>query len=129
MITSVDIYNFKNIRNLRIELEPLTVFVGANGSGKTSALEAIDLAVDAAHSTPERVFAGERHCDWLYTRGGEGDLNDHVSEPGRRIHDHGSPYVARLISRWRLNSPTQNPSGIDHEQAIHGERRQTGAES
>ena len=60
---------------MSIELERLTVFVGANGSGKTSVLEAIDLAVRAATSSPEKVFGYERHCDWLYTRGGEGDLS------------------------------------------------------
>jgi predicted ATPase len=99
MITSVAIDNFKNIRHQRIGLEPLTVFVGPNGSGKTSVLEAIDLAGRAATGKPtsvigsdgnydplesilaglrslsEKVFVSERHCDWLYTRGGHGNLS------------------------------------------------------
>jgi predicted ATPase len=74
MIHAVRIQNFKNLRNQGIELEPLTVFVGANGSGKTSVLEAIHLAVRAATSTPRQAFARERHCDWLYTRGGREEL-------------------------------------------------------
>ena len=45
MIHSLEIHNFKNLRNLEMDLEPLTVLVGANGSGKTSVLEAIHLAV------------------------------------------------------------------------------------
>jgi predicted ATPase len=44
MLTSVEITNFKSIRHQKIDLERLTVFVGANGSGKTSVLEAIELA-------------------------------------------------------------------------------------
>jgi predicted ATPase len=75
MITSVHVQNFKNLRDQRIDLERLTVFVGANGSGKTSVLEAIDLAVRATNSDIKTVFAKERHCDWVYTRGGEGDLS------------------------------------------------------
>ena len=47
MIRTVKIQNFKNILDQRIELDHLTVFVGANGSGKTSVLEAIDLVVNA----------------------------------------------------------------------------------
>jgi len=39
----VMIKNFKCINELLIELSPLTVFVGPNGSGKTSILEAIAL--------------------------------------------------------------------------------------
>lgn len=81
MIRSVEIANFKNIRHQRIELERLTVFVGANGSGKTSVLEGIHLAVRAAapkpgapRGRPERVFGWQRHCDWLYSRGGSGDM-------------------------------------------------------
>ena len=82
MINSVELINFKNIRHQRIDLERLTVFVGANASGKTSVLEAIHYAVTAAlrgrrsrRQNPHRVFRSERHCDWLYTRGGSGDMS------------------------------------------------------
>jgi predicted ATPase len=75
MITSVEIQNLKKLRKLEMDLGSLTVLVGANGSGKTSVLEAIDLAVRAMTGTPQAVFAKERHCDWLYTRGGEGGLS------------------------------------------------------
>jgi predicted ATPase len=75
MITSVTIQNFKNLRHLEVGLGPLTVFVGPNASGKTSVLEAVHLAVIAATGEPDQVFRYERHCDWLYTRGGSGDLS------------------------------------------------------
>jgi len=87
MLKSVELTNFKNIRHQKIDLERLTVFVGANASGKTSVLDAVHLAVRAVspHTTkreptvwkarPERIFGWERHCDWLYTRGGTGDLS------------------------------------------------------
>jgi predicted ATPase len=91
MINAVELVNFKNFRRQRVELGRFTVFVGANGSGKTSVLEAVDLAVRAARPIlsikregdrkiterrprPERVFRGDRHCDWLYCRGGAGAL-------------------------------------------------------
>ena len=79
MLSSVEIRNFKNIRHQRIELEPLTVFVGPNASGKTSVLEAIHLAVQAVRDRNakliSKLFSGEYHCDWLYSRGGTGDMS------------------------------------------------------
>ena len=75
MIHKVHIQNFKSLRDVSVELERFTVFVGANGSGKTSVLEAIHNAVRAASGDPQKVFAHERHGDWIYTRGGVGDLS------------------------------------------------------
>lgn len=42
-ITPVSIKNFKCLRDVTVNLEPFSVFVGANGSGKTSFLQALDL--------------------------------------------------------------------------------------
>ena len=52
MITSVHVQNFKNLRDQTITLDRFTVFVGANGSGKTSVLDAIHLAIRAAVGDP-----------------------------------------------------------------------------
>lgn len=41
MITQATIQNFKCLRSLTVNLEPFTVFVGANGSGKTALLQSI----------------------------------------------------------------------------------------
>lgn len=75
MIKSITIDNFKNIRHAKIDFEPLTVLVGANASGKTSVLEAVQLAVRSALGKPENVFDGDCHCDWLYTRGATSTLS------------------------------------------------------
>ena len=64
MISIVTVQNFKNLRDITVDLEPLTVFVGANGSGKTSVLDAVNYASLAATGAPEKVFTGNRHCDY-----------------------------------------------------------------
>src|SRR5262245_52834625 len=43
MISNVAIKHFKCLRNVEIELERFTVFVGPNASGKSSILQALDL--------------------------------------------------------------------------------------
>jgi energy-coupling factor transporter ATP-binding protein EcfA2 len=75
MIQQVSFKNYKCLRDVTINLEPFTVFVGANGSGKTSVLSGIHNAVRAVTGDPQKVFAHERHGDWLYARGGVGDLS------------------------------------------------------
>lgn len=98
MITSVTIQNLKNLRYLETDLEPLTVFVGPNASGKTTVLQAIHWAVEAVRprkdaplGRPEKVFGYDRHPDWLYTRGGSGDLSIACQTPGGDFSISASP--------------------------------------
>lgn len=57
MIKKIKIENFKSIKNLEIELAPLTIFVGPNGSGKTSILQAIALMSQASTSNFSLISA------------------------------------------------------------------------
>ena len=78
MIRAVTIKNFKNIQDQRIELERLTVFVGLNGCGKTSVLEAVNWAIQGLPNSQGFAFSlspQNSRLDWLYTRGGSGPLS------------------------------------------------------
>lgn len=55
MIESVTIKNFKCLRDVTIKLEPFTIFVGANGSGKTSILQALDLLCRTFRTQPQQL--------------------------------------------------------------------------
>lgn len=82
MITSIELKNFKSFREAKIDLERFTVFVGANASGKTSVLEAVEIAAlvfgdkptDKKSISPGDVFSGRRHPAWLMTRNMEDRL-------------------------------------------------------
>ncbi len=82
MIHSVEIENFKNIRHQKIDLERLTVFVGPNGCGKTSVLQAIHRAMQAVATTDSRHHQWWKDrpgpwplsLDWIRTRGTSGEL-------------------------------------------------------
>lgn len=91
MIHKVHIQNFKCLRDVSVELEQFTVFVGTNGSGKTSVLEAMHQAVRAATGDPQKVFAHERHGDWVYTRGGVGDLSIRCETAGGEFGIEATP--------------------------------------
>ena len=91
MIHGVRIQNFKCLRDVSVKLERFTVFVGANGSGKTSILEAIHIAVEAATGDPQKVVTHERHGDWVYTRGGVGDLSIRCETAGGDLSLEATP--------------------------------------
>ncbi|MGL4420141.1 MAG: AAA family ATPase [Gemmataceae bacterium] len=91
MIQQVSIKNFKCLRDVTVNLERFTVFVGANGSGKTSILSAVHNAVRAATGDPQKVFSHERHGDWVYTRGGLGDLSINCRTEGGEFRVEATP--------------------------------------
>lgn len=74
MIRCVTIKNFKCLRDVTVNLEPFTVFVGTNGSGKTSFLQALDLMCRAFRSQPAQLN-GEFQQNRSYGTTGEVELS------------------------------------------------------
>jgi hypothetical protein len=54
MISKIKIGNFKSIKDLELELAPLTIFVGPNASGKSNVLESIAVLAQTA-SLDQRI--------------------------------------------------------------------------
>ena len=66
MLSRLDIQNFKAFGDhVRFDLRPLTILMGANGSGKTAALEAIGLLSQSTPSSqqPPQFRWRDRHVD------------------------------------------------------------------
>lgn len=61
LIDKVRIYNFRSLKKCSITLEPVTLLIGANDSGKTSFLKALNLVLGAGQKriTPEDFYIGE----------------------------------------------------------------------
>ena len=57
MIASIAFYNFKALRSTRIALTPFNLVIGANGSGKTSLLEAVGRLGGLARMTNDSIPA------------------------------------------------------------------------
>lgn len=57
MITSVSLKNFKCFEEVKVDLEPFTVLIGPNDSGKTSFVEAIELLFKTSNQDLQTVFA------------------------------------------------------------------------
>ncbi len=96
----------------------MKVIFGSNGIGKTSVLEAIDLGVRAVISARTKVFREERHCDWVYTRGGNGNLSIAFETEGGSFSvtatppSNFTPSESNLLGKgsWKVNVvPSKSP--------------------
>lgn len=67
MIEKVEISNFKNIAQIALPLERINVLIGANNSGKSSILQAIQFAVSVAQTTNFESSRWNRHSHRLPT--------------------------------------------------------------
>jgi predicted ATPase len=81
MIDAVRFRNFRALEDLTLELGPLTVLVGPNGCGKTSALEGLTrtalAAADRTHRTTGDASIEVRQGDrWLWRAGTTGPQDD-----------------------------------------------------
>jgi predicted ATPase len=57
MLTRLRFRNWRSLRDVTIELSPITVFIGANSSGKTNIVDALYFLRDALESNVrEAVF-------------------------------------------------------------------------
>lgn len=74
MIQSLQIENFKSFERATLPLAPLTVLIGANASGKSNAIEAVQLLSWLASGRPlSDLFYAVREQE-LFLRGGFNDL-------------------------------------------------------
>lgn len=84
MIRKVHFKNFRCLRDLELTLEPLTVLVGPNSSGKTTVLEGLKL-YGSEFLTPSDFWQQDTSLtvsiDWLYS---EGDSLNLHSRPYKR---------------------------------------------
>lgn len=108
MLTSITIGNFKSFEEATLPLRPLTYLIGANGSGKSNALEALRLMTWLAGGMrPDEV---ERALD-----GGDAPVRGSAADLFRNGTD-------RLTLGCRLTDPDTDWSGLEMELALESGR-------
>jgi predicted ATPase len=128
-ITSLRVKNFKAIKDTGT-LAPggLTVFIGDNGTGKSSVLEALRFVCDLSHETLDRAldpFGGYEHVRWKggLRRGHRGE------EPWQEFHPidiqvRGHVGRATASATTRISGQNQNVAVFEHEELRIGTERQ-----
>jgi predicted ATPase len=75
-ITQVKIKNYKSIAGVQVDLEPLTILVGRNGSGKSNFMDALAFVSDALRTTLDQA---------IRTRGGFREICGRISDEPKRF--------------------------------------------
>ena len=99
IIKSIEVKNFRSIREARLDCDNLTVIVGRNGAGKSSFLYAIDAFYDIAAQITEEDFFDRDINSPIEIRVTYGDLRDDEKEEFQ-FYIRGN----RLIVTKRLSS-------------------------
>lgn len=97
MIRQLRVQNFRCLRDVSVDLGPLTVFVGPNGSGKTAFADVLAPQRAAVESDFWCKDAPFMRLSWERANGDSSDLE--VKQPGTPFHVH------RLQSRRQLLRP------------------------
>ena len=99
IIKSIEVKNFRSIREARLDCDNLTAIVGRNGAGKSSFLYAIDAFYDIAAQITEEDFFDRDMDSPIEIRVTYGDLRDDEKEEFQ-------PYIRdnRLIVTKRISS-------------------------
>jgi AAA15 family ATPase/GTPase len=99
IIKSVEVKNFRSIREARLDCDNLTAIVGRNGAGKSSFLYAIDTFYDTKASITEEDFFDRDVGSPIEIRVTYGDLREDEKEEF-------SPYIKddRLIVTKRIST-------------------------
>lgn len=94
MLTYASFRGFKALADVELDLEPLTVLVGPNASGKSTVLEGLDYVLqlawpfysNGARKAPSDMFQGPRAFDQLRTRPDASEMRLEVHALGGLVH-------------------------------------------
>jgi energy-coupling factor transporter ATP-binding protein EcfA2 len=93
LLSKIIINNIKVIRDLAVDLDPCTVFVGPNACGKSTVLRSIGYLCAMRDAPPQEIFVGPHALEYVRTSGADGPMT-----LGGRISD--------TQFRWQLDNPT-----------------------
>jgi energy-coupling factor transporter ATP-binding protein EcfA2 len=121
MIRRVEFHNFKALRDVDVSFERLTVFVGPNGSGKTSILQGIDELALALETPDQYYFKTGINPSLVLTRGARDELlfrlwtedwgQEVLSRPDSTPHGQG-PSGWTFIIRFAHTKPSTTTNGV-----------------
>jgi len=127
-VASLRIRNFKAIKDTgTLKLGGLTVFIGDNGAGKSSVLEALRFLADLARGTLDDAFTPFRGFEHVRWKGGpdrgkrkQAGPDGHTSdlEETNPIHltTHGHLGQVRVSATTRISGQNNNEVSFEHEE-------------
>ena len=122
MLTRIEIDGFKTFDNLKVDLDPFTVLVGPNASGKSNFFDAIRLISRLATGDLRTAFGGLRGEVWeAFRTTGDGQAAERMRFAVEVL------IPATVVDSWGAKVDLAN-TRIRYEVAIRRERDRSGIE-
>jgi putative ATP-dependent endonuclease of OLD family len=126
IIRSVQVQNFRCLKDVEVVCEPLTVLVGPNGAGKSAFLRALELFYDDAAQYDERDFYAEDAANPIVVQVTFTDLTEEeLALFAPYVHD-GTLSVEKEMS-WPRSKTSQKYYGSRLRNADFGRIREAGS--
>lgn len=107
MIKYIEIQGFRSLREIKIDMRPLSVLIGPNGSGKSNLLDAFCLLNEAAWGSLGEGIARRGGLDSLLFRGGDSSLFFRIDfEPAGPFEEEHSTVHYKVEVRPVASVPT-----------------------
>ncbi|HEX8706108.1 MAG TPA: AAA family ATPase [Myxococcaceae bacterium] len=104
MIQSVHFQNFRCLRDVKLNLSPLTVLVGPNSSGKTTVLHGLTLPSPSTENRWRQDRSLTLSITYTYSKGRSGYVVGQPGQPGRLSNSHSAqPLTLDLVSLRQQN--------------------------
>jgi energy-coupling factor transporter ATP-binding protein EcfA2 len=122
MIETLSVQNFRALRNVRIGLEPLTVLVGPNASGKSSVLDAIRRLTLVGEKNLLQIFGTDEEQHALRTRGSTGPIGLELEGKWHGVSGTAKlslqvdrpPPIATIESAWGAESKSRSLDALNN---------------
>ena len=125
MITKIRIQGYRSLRDVTVELDPLTVLVGKNGSGKTNFVEALRTLAKLTGRglSPQDVLHDFFNMAWRGPRPGDSGLVEQADNVSFEVwgHDEESSmswryYIELVLGKRRDGTSYAGDVSVEHEQ-------------
>ena len=110
LIKSLHLKNILSFKDTRLDLQPLNVLIGANGSGKSNLIDVIGLLQAVPGDLPAYLRNNGPTGDWVWKGPGCSETPFHLAEVEARLDNPGQPFqyeLQILVGNDRVRSLTE----------------------
>ncbi len=110
LIKSLHLKNILSFKDARLDLRPLNVLIGANGSGKSNLIDVIGLLQAVPNDLPAFLRSNGPTGDWVWKGPGREETPFHLADVAARFDNPGQPFnyeLGIIVQGDRVHSLTE----------------------
>ena len=120
LINSLHLKNILSFKDTKLDLQPLNVLIGANGSGKSNLIDVIGLLQAVPNDIAGFLRSNGPTGDWIWNGPGRSETSFHLGTIETVFANPGSPYkyeLQILVGNNRVRSLIERLDLVEIEQS------------